>query len=1122
MFKMNSHYLKLLSAICIVLLISSCKKASEPTLFLNLQPEQTGIYFENTLVSDQDFNIYKYRNFYNGGGVAIGDLTGNGLPDIYLIGNMLPNRLYENRGDFTFVDITDQAGVAGSKPWSTGVSLVDINANGLLDIYVTNAGIFGEENHRNELFINNGDGTFSEKASEFGLDDPGYGIHAIFFDYEGDGYLDMYLINNSNTSVTGFDLNQNLRILRDDLGGDKLFRNDNGFFRDVTEEAGIFSSEIGFALSASVADLTRNGLPDIYVANDFFERDYLYINNGDGTFREVLEDEFGSTSAASMGSDIADLTNNGWPDIYVSDMLPMTDERTKMITTYENWELFSNKIENGYHKQLNRNTLQLNNGNGTFSEIGRLTNTDKTDWSWAVLMADFDLNGYNDIYVTNGLVQDITNLDYIEEVSAPDMIRSIASGSEVDYQRLIELTPSTPINNVMFSNLGNLQFKDVSMEWGVGEPGFSSGAAWGDLNNNGSLDLVVSDVNGGVRIYKNRILELEPDRTWLKLTPVGNAPNTKAVGAQLEVWADGEYWYREHILQRGYQSSVEPGLHIGFNETTKIDSLRLRWPDGRITERYELELPLRLTLSQNDSYFLEGQLDRPLPIIAGDKDSKDYDLPLFVDVSDRYPISWSHRIFEHNEFNRESLMVHMKSTEGPAMCKGDINGNGLEDIFIGGARGQVGVFLIQNSDGSITEYQPDSFRQDANSEDTDCVLFDSNGNGFLDMYVTSGGNTFSTGSSALIDRLYLNDGTGTFSKAPADYINYPAIFSSNSTVSASDFTGNGHIDLFIGERLKLFSVGLPARGLLLENNGNGNFTDVTGDWTSDFNELGMITDSEWLDWDGDGRDELLIVGEWMTPRLFKNRGDHFIEITEEAGLSNLYGWWNTIHVDDLNDSGFPDLVLGNHGLNSHFKTEMDNSVKMWVYDFAGNGVVEQIKSWAIDGENYPISLRHDLLEQIPSLREKFPDYQSYAGKSIQEIFAETQLDHATTLEANILTSVLIWNRNGKADPTDLPLRSQFSPVYGIWSGDIDGNNLNEIITVGNLNEVLPIAGPYDASYGSVLSLSDGSIYSIDPIQSGLSVDGAARNLMSIQTAQGEMLLVIVRNNDKPLFYKLNQ
>ncbi|MEX2344364.1 MAG: CRTAC1 family protein, partial [Balneolaceae bacterium] len=591
--------------------VIQCSNTSEKkeALFIKLPSSQTGIDFENILTPTEEFNMYIFRNFYNGGGVAAGDISGDGLPDLFFTGNMVSNRLYLNKGNFEFEDITDQAGLRSDDVWTTGVSMADVNGNGLLDIYITKSGPPGGEKRHNELFINNGDLTFTESAKEYGLAEVGLSTHAVFFDFDGDGDLDMYLLNNSFDPVGGYEgITGEDREIPDPQGGSKLFRNEDGSFEDVSEEAGIYSSRIGFGLSASVSDVNRDGLPDIYVANDFFERDYLYLNNGDGTFREVLEEQMGSISLSSMGSDITDLTNNGWPDIYAADMLPYSEKRRKSKMTFETWEEYVENVKNGFHHQMTRNTFQLNNGDGTFSEVGRLAGVEATDWSWAVLMADFDNNGHNDIYVTNGIYKDLLDQDFLEYAENPGRIRELIESSDGNaIMSLMEQIPSEPVGNFLFSNRGELAFEERSEQWGLGEAGFSSGAAWADLNGDGRLDLVVSDVNGPARIYRNRTAELYPERNWLMAELEGDAPNTQGVGATLELWADGEQWYREHILQRGFQSSVAPGLHVGLGEITRVDSLRLRWPDGRVSRLTDVEVPTRITLRQS------GATNQPVP-----------------------------------------------------------------------------------------------------------------------------------------------------------------------------------------------------------------------------------------------------------------------------------------------------------------------------------------------------------------------------------------------------------------------------------------------------------------------------------------------------------------------------
>ncbi|WP_164682736.1 VCBS repeat-containing protein [Cyclonatronum proteinivorum] len=1087
-------------------------------LFEWLSPERTGVDFENRLEFLPNFNIYTYRNFYDGGGVAVGDLSGNGLPDLYFISNMGPNRLYFNQGDYRFLDVTEEAGVAGTRRWSTAAALADINGNGLLDIYVTNSGKLDDA--RNELFINNGDGTFTEKAAVFGLDDPGYGIQAYFFDYDGDGQLDMFLINNEDEAISGFDLSNNQRFERDFLGGDRLFRNEGGFFRDVTEEAGILSSIIGFALSAAISDLNRNGLPDIFVANDFFERDYIYMNNGDGTFTEVAGDErvIRSMSAASMGSDIADLNNNGWPDIYVSDMLPFKDERIKTVTLFEDWGRYQEKVEWGYGHQFTRNVLHLNQNGTHFKEVSRLTGTEPTDWSWAVLLADFDHNGFNDILVTNGLVQDITNVDYLGEISDQETMRAVIRQEGVDFQQLIDLIPSQKVRNVMFANNGSLNFEDITEAWGLGEPTFSSGAAWVDLTGNGALDLVISNVNHPSRIYRNRTLELYPERSWLRIDLEGEAPNTQAIGAQLQVWGGGQHWFREHFLQRGFQSSVEPGFFVGLGELSRIDSLIVRWPDGRTSRVDDLEVPARLSLSQQQSEARSAPQPGPATF-EGDARS----LPsVKLRVSENSGLDFRHERFRFSDFSRDRMQYQMRSTEGPALCTADVSGNGLDDVYVGGARNQAGGLFVQGDDGRFTKTAADVFAAHRSSEDIACVFFDATGNGLQDLYVVSGGNSHGSASAALLDRLYLNRGNGQWEHS-GQPLPLPARLVSGSVAVAADFTGNGHHDLFVGTRLRPFAIGVPADAYLLEGDGTGQFRDVTAQFMPELTGIGMITDAAAGDLTGDGQPELVVVGEYMHPKVFARQGESWHDISAELGLSAYSGIWYSVKLADVTGNGRLDIIGGNHGLNSLLRGSPERSQRMWVGDFAQDGIVNQILAMNQPEGVFPLILRHDLLEEVPGLAEKYPDYASYGGQEVTDIFTPEELEAAILLEAAELGSMIFINEGEAGFRAErLPLRAQFGPVFGIGAADLTGDGRAEVLLGGNLFEVRPQQGPYDALRGTLLryDAAQEKLVSYPAHASGFDVWGQLRGVQIISGPGGTLRVVAARYDDDVLVFEV--
>jgi enediyne biosynthesis protein E4 len=1104
--------IKRLSSLTVALLILLCackntEEVIELTLFERLTPEQTGIDFRNDLTFDKAFNIFTYRNYFNGGGVAIGDINNDGLPDIYFTSNLGQNKLYLNKGNFQFEDITFKAGVAGTRAWSTGVAMADVNGDGLLDIYVCNSGDVKGDNKQNELFINNGDMTFTERAEEFGLADQGFSTHAVFFDFDNDGDLDVYLLNNSYKAIGSFNLMQNIRPVRDEVGGDKLFRNDGNKFTDVSEEAGIYGSLIGFGLGVTVGDVNNDGWMDIFISNDFFERDYLYINNKNGTFSEVLEQSMPSISAASMGADMADINNDGWMDIFVTDMLPEDDKRLKQVTTFENWDKFTYNFTHGYHYQLTRNMLHMNNGNGTFSDISRLAGVEATDWSWAALIFDMDNDGHKDVYIANGIYKDITDLDYLNFIDDPQVKRKIITKDGVDYEALIDPIPVNPVPNYAFHNQGNLRFVNKASKWGLGEPLHSNGAAYADLNNDGTLDLVVNNVNNEAHIYRNRLNEINPAHKYLKFKLQGEDRNLWAIGTRIEVKAGDKKYIVEQMPNRGFQSSVDPLLHLGLGTFDVVDEILVKWSNGKITVLKNVETNQTLNLKQSEATIIP--IEEELIINQ-----------IFNDITAQGLLKFQHKENVFVDFDRDRLTYHMLSTQGPALTTGDINGDGLEDVFVGGAKGQSGQIFIQDRQGRFNLHKSNAIEADANAEDVEAIFIDIDNDGDLDLLVASGGNEFSVSAPELRDRLYINDGKGNFTKSEQTVFN--ALRNITGNIAAGDYDNDGYTDLFVGSRAVPFYYGIPANAYILRNN-NGEFTDVTTAIAPELKELGLITSALWSDYDNDGDLDLIIVGEWLAIEVFENQNGFFRRVTSDLGLSQYTGWWNTIIEADINKDGKPDYLLGNHGLNSRFKTSDDQQIVLYVNDFDANGTIDHIYGKQRNNQVYPFLLKHDLVMQIPSLKKEYLKFENYNNKYLSQIFSPQQLENSIKHEARYMQSAVLLNvGNGKFTLKALPVEAQLAPVYGIHATDIDGDGWIDLILGGNLYEVKPEAGRYDASYGMYLkNTGNGDFVAVPGRKSGLSVKGAIRQIKSIQTASGKFLLIAL-NNDELKVIRIDQ
>ncbi|MDI9858583.1 VCBS repeat-containing protein [Flectobacillus roseus] len=1101
--------LQKLSLIALMGIGLGCSSKSD-TVFELMDSKDTGIDFVNKVENSKDFNIFNYRNFYNGGGVAIGDINNDGLPDIFLTSNMGANKLYLNKGDWKFEDISKKAGVEEIGKWNTGVVMVDINHDGLLDIYVCNAGINKfTQKQKNALFINNGNSTFTESAAKYGLDEGGYTTHAAFFDYDLDGDLDCYILNNSFIPVNTLNYANNRELRAEDWpvkdflkgGGDKLMRNDNGFFHDVSKDAGIYSSLIGFGLGVTIGDANNDNYPDIYVSNDFYEKDYLYINQKDGTFKEEIEQRMKHISLASMGADMADINNDGYQEIITTDMLPRDEYRLKTTSSFDNHYVFKLKKERGFYNQFQQNSLQLNNQDGTFSEIGNYAGVAASDWSWGALMFDADNDGYNDIYVCNGIYNDVIDQDFID-FFANELVQDMRmTGVKQDFNKIIEKMPSTPIPNNFFHNTKSLKFEEKAKDFGFDAPSFSNGAMYADLDNDGDEDLVVNNVNAQCFVYRNNSDKQAEKPHFLKVKLQGEGQNTYAVGAKVDVFTGKETQTRSLIPSRGFQSSAEYVLNFGLGKNTKIDSLIITWPDQRIS------------IYKNPK--IDGLVSYQM------KDGKKMSYPK-AKLVDGY-FQWVNQPFEkhqedpYEDFYQEKNLPAMLSKEGPKAAVGDVNGDGLEDIYIAGAKDQAGMLYLQTAAGFKLSKQ-ESFERTAFFEDTAVLFFDADKDGDLDLFVGSGGNEVSEGTNDLLDRLYLNDGKGKFTYSSGAI---PMNTLNTSVVLPLDYDADGDIDLFVGSRSVPMQYGLNPNSFIYQNDGKGAFKDVTASVAPQLKELGMVRDASLSDVNKDGTKDLVIVGDWMAPVTLLAKGAKFEKA--DNGLEEYTGFWGAIKVLDVDGDGDNDMVLGNMGENFTLHTQLDAPLKIWVKDFDKNGSIDKILTKTINEKDSPVFLKREMAEQFPALKKQILQHAEYAKKSLQDLFPSDVLEGGLTKTVGYCKSIVAINDGkGKFTVAALPEVAQLSCINAIEQADVNHDGKPDLIIGGNYTGFIPQLAMIDASRGNVLiNKGKGQFEVLTNQESGFVLNGEIKQILPVKVkTQTEYLALI--NNEVPRLFALKK